>query len=130
MIVYVVAALLAGSGAGADLRHEFVECLKGVSTQAKTQKVGVEAFIDFARTNCANSEAPFKASLVNADVTHGMSRKESVSDAASQLNDYYSEWLDNYKADVGTTAPAKGAAAPGSAPPPASTAPASQPQKH
>jgi len=100
MIVLVAAAMLAGGGAGADLRHDFVECLKGASSQAKTQKVGIDGFIDFARTNCANAEAPFKSSLVNANVTHGMSRKESASDAASQLSDYYSEWLDNYKANA------------------------------
>lgn len=93
--------MLAGSGAGADLRHDFVQCLKGAASQAKTQKVGIDGFIDFARTNCANSEAPFKSSLVSANVTHGMSRKESASDAASQLSDYYAEWLENYKTDLG-----------------------------
>jgi hypothetical protein len=100
MIVFVAAMMLAGADAGADLRHEFVECLKGALTQAKSQKMGVDGFVTFAKTTCAASEAPFKASLVSANVSHGMSRKDSLSDAASQLSDYYSEWHDNYAAEL------------------------------
>lgn len=98
MIVFVAAMMLAGGDPG-DLRHDFVQCLKGALTQAKTQKMGVDGFVTFAKTTCAGSEAPFKASLVSANVSHGMSKRESLSDAESQLSDYYSEWHDNYAAD-------------------------------
>jgi hypothetical protein len=103
MIGLFVAAMLAG--AGADLRHDFSACLKQASTQALNQKVGVEGFIAFARSNCAAAQAPFEASLTTANVSHGMSKKSAASDAASQIDDYYSERLENYKVEVGPSTP-------------------------
>jgi hypothetical protein len=99
MIVFVAAMMLAGGDPG-DLRHDFVQCLKGALSQAKAQKMGVDGFVAFAKTTCAGSEAPFKASLVTANVSHGMSRRDSASDAESQLSDYYSEWHDNYASEL------------------------------
>jgi hypothetical protein len=113
MIVIAAALLLAGSDV--DLRHSFVSCLKSASTQASRQKIALDGFVDFARTTCAGTEEPFKASLVNANVQHGMSRKESASDASQQLNDYYKEWSDKYSADA---PPAAAASAKPVAPPP------------
>lgn len=98
MIIFAAAFLLAG--AGADLRHDFSDCLKQASTQARNQKVGVEGFVAFAKTNCAGSEAPFEASLTTANISHGMSKKSAASDAASQIDDYYSERLDSYKVEL------------------------------
>ena len=98
MIIFAAALML--GGAGADVRHDFSDCLKQASAQARNQKVGVEGFIAFAKTNCANAEAPFQASLVTANVSHGMSKKSAASDAASQIDDYYSERLDSYKIDM------------------------------
>ena len=98
MIIF--AAALLAAGAGADLRHDFADCLKQASAQARNQKVGVDGFVAFAKTNCAGSEAPFQASLVSANVSHGMSKKSAASDAASQIDDYYSERLDTYKAEA------------------------------
>ena len=73
MIIFATALMLAG--VGADLRHDFSDCLKQASAQARNQKVGVEGFVAFARTNCASAEAPFQASLVSTDVSHGMSKR-------------------------------------------------------
>ena len=100
MITILIAAMLGGAGAETELRNTFADCLKAAVQQAKTQKIAPDGYVAFARTACANSEAPFKAALINADVQHGMSHKDSVSDADSQLDDYFSEWLDHYKADV------------------------------
>jgi hypothetical protein len=123
MIIIAAALMLAGSDA--DLRHNFVSCLKNAATQAQRQKITVDGFVDFARTTCANAEEPFKATLVNANVQHGMSRKESASDASQQVNDYYSEWKGKYSDDAPAAAPAKAAAptpvpAPATVPTPAS----------
>ncbi len=118
MIFLAAAMMLAGGGA--DLRHDFVACLKTASVKAQTQKIAADGFVDFARTTCAGAADPFKAMLVDANIKHGMSRKESASDAESQLKDYYSEWHDKYAED----APAPAAVKP--AQPPAPT-PASQP---
>lgn len=110
MIVIAAALLLAG--ADADLRHDFVSCLKNASAQALQQKVAADGFVAFARTTCAGAEEPFKAALVSANAQHGMSRKDSASDASQQVSDYYAEWKDKYSAD------APPAAAPKAAPPP------------
>lgn len=107
MIGLFVAAMLAG--AGADLRHDFADCLKQASTRARNEKVGVEGFVAYAKTNCANAQSPFQSSLVSANVSHGMSKKAAASDAASQIDDYYSERLDSYKFDA-EPAPAAAAA--------------------
>lgn len=96
MMIVAVAAMLAGAGP-AEVRHSFAECLKQASTQAKLQKLAADGFVAFARTNCATAEAPFKSALVDLDVSHGMSRKEALADAAGQVDDYYSERLENYK---------------------------------
>jgi hypothetical protein len=106
MIGLVVAMLNAGAGGGADLRHAFVQCLKSAAAQAKAQKIGTDGFQAFAQTTCAASEAPFKASLVSANVSHGMSKRESAADAAAQVSDYYSQWDGNYAADAPVAAPA------------------------
>ena len=106
MIGLVVSMLIAGAGSGADLRHDFVQCLKTAAAQAKAQKIGTDGFQAFAQTTCAASEAPFKASLVSANVSHGMSKRESAADAAAQVSDYYSQWDGNYAADAPVAAPA------------------------
>ena len=104
MITIVVAAMLAMAGNGADTRHDFVQCLKQASTDAKSQKVAADGFVAFAKNACGTVEGPFRSTLVSADVSHGMSRKESDSDAASQIGDYYSERLDSYKFEVESAA--------------------------
>ena len=119
MIIFAAALMVAG--AGADLRHDFSDCLRQASTQALNQKVGVQGFVAFARTNCTSSEAPFEASLVSANVSHGMSKKSAASDAASQIDDYYSERLDTYKAEAEPEPSAP-------APPAAPVTPAAQPK--
>jgi hypothetical protein len=110
MIGFVVAAMLAG--AGADLRHDFSDCLKQASAQARNQKVGIDGFVAFVRSNCATAESPFQASLVSANVSHGMSKKAAANDAASQIDDYYSERLDNYKGEMEAETPPSAAASP------------------
>lgn len=103
MIVIAAAMLLAG--ADADLRHNFVSCLKNAAVQAEQQKIAANGFLAFARTACASAEEPFKASLVSTNAQHGMSKKDSASDASQQVSDYYSEWNDKYSADAPSAAP-------------------------
>ena len=97
-MIMLIAMMLAGSGA--DARHDFADCLKQADSKALTQKIDAEGFVTFARTNCANVEGPFQSSLISANVSHGMSKKAAASDAASQIGDYYSERLDNYKIEM------------------------------
>ncbi len=101
----VIAAAMLVAGGGADVRQTFVSCLKTAANQAQQQKIGADGFVAFARTQCANAEEPFKASLVSANVQHGMSRKESASDASQQITDYYSEWNAKYADNAPPAAP-------------------------
>jgi hypothetical protein len=121
MIVIAAAMLLAG--ADADLRHNFVSCLKNAATQAQQQKVAADGFVAFARTTCAGAEEPFKASLVSANAQHGMSRKDSASDASQQVSDYYTEWHDKYSADAPAASAAPKPLAPAPTPASAPTEP-------
>jgi hypothetical protein len=119
MIGIVVAMMVAGSGA--DSRHDFAECLKQADSKAQAQKIGADGFVAFAQSACASAEGPFEASLVNSNVSHGMSKKAAATDAALQVSDYYSERLDNYKVEL-QPLPAQAAAAP-----PPTTTPAPTP---
>jgi hypothetical protein len=119
MIVIAAAMLLAGSDV--DLRHTFVACLKTAASEAQHRKIGADGFAAFARTTCAAAQEPFEAALVNANAKHGMSRKDSASDASQQVSDYYKEWTDKYSSDL---PPAAQAAAKPSTPAPT---PASEP---
>ena len=105
MIGIVMSMLLAG--AGADLRHDFADCLKQADTKAQSQKVAVEGFVAFAKTTCASAQAPFESSLTTTNVSHGMSKKAAASDAADQIDSYYSERLENYKIEIEPLPPAK-----------------------
>jgi len=100
MIVLAAALMLAGPDSSADLRHDFVECLKGAVGKAKEQKIAADGFVAFAHTTCAGSEEPFRSALASANLSHGMSRKDSTADANSQVSDYYSEWHDNYAGET------------------------------
>ena len=120
MIVIAAALLLAGGGD--DFRTSFVSCLKTASTEASRKKLAADGFIDFARTSCAGTEESFKASLITANVAHGMSRKDSASDASGQLSDNYKEWSDKYSAEA--PPPAAAAAKPVAPPPTPAGAPA------
>ena len=105
MIGLVLTMLIAGSGA--DLRHDFAECLKLADTKAQNQKIAAEGFVDFARTTCSTAAGPFEASLTTANVKNGMSKKAAAADAAGQIKDYYSERLDNYNIELEPLPPDK-----------------------
>jgi len=105
MIGIFVTLLLAG--AGADLRHDFADCLKQADSKAQTQKLAAEGFIAFAKTTCAGSQAPFESSLTSANISHGMSKKAAATDAADQIDSYYTERLENYKIELQPLPPEK-----------------------
>lgn len=126
MIMIAVAAMLAGADPGAEPIHNFIQCLRQAVSDAKSQKVAPDGFVAFARQHCASAEAPYKSSVISADVQHGMSHKEAISDAASLADSYYSERLDDYKVGYKPPEQATATAAPAVATPPPT--PAAQPK--
>lgn len=105
MIGLVVTMLMAGSGA--DLRHDFAECLNLAGAKAQNQKIAADGFVDFARAACSTAAAPFESALTNTNVKNGMSKKAAAADAAGQIKDYYSERLENYKIELQPLPPEK-----------------------
>lgn len=97
MMILGLAAFAAAAQSQADLRVTFIECLKSAMTQAKAQKVTLDGYVDFARSNCSQSLDPFRASLVKSNVSHGMSRKAADADADMLVKDYLDEYRDRYK---------------------------------
>lgn len=97
MIAIAMAAMLAGADPGGGLLHDFVDCLRKASSQASSQKTTPDGLVAFMKGQCASAESSYRASLVNADVQHGMSHKAATSDAESILKSYYDEKLDDYK---------------------------------
>jgi len=100
MMILSVAAFVAAMQSQGDLRLSFVECLKTAMSQAKTQSVAADGYVDFARARCSQSLDPFKASLVKANVSHGMSRKEAAADADMLVKDYLDEYRDRYQFQI------------------------------
>ena len=98
MITILIAGMVAGADPSATYIRNFMQCLHDVDSDARSQKLAPEAFDAFARQHCASVEAPYKASVVTEDVSHGMSHKAAISDAASVIDSYYSERRDGYQA--------------------------------
>ena len=96
MIVIAAAMLFVAADQG-SLRRSFAECLKQANSEAKAQNLVPDGFVAFARTKCTGVADPFQSSLTSANVSHGMSKKAAASDAATQIDDYYSERLENYR---------------------------------
>lgn len=92
----VAAALMAGSGSG-DLRHEYSSCLNDAVGTAKTAKVEIDGFKDYARKTCATVEDGFKTTLVSFDVKNGMSKTAASKDADVQLDDYVFTAQERYR---------------------------------
>ena len=105
MITIVIAALLGGADASAATIHNFIQCLRQTESEAKSQNVPPDGFVAFARQHCGSAEAPYKSALTSDDVQHGMSHKAAESDAASVINGYYSDRLDDYKVGYKPAAP-------------------------
>ena len=99
MILIAAALMLAGGDQGA-LRQSFSACLKQANSEAKAQNLVADGFVAFARGKCSGVAEPFQSSLTSANVSHGMSKKAAASDAATQIDDYYTERLENYKIEI------------------------------
>jgi hypothetical protein len=62
-------------------------CIKEASTQAKTDKVAVDAFLAFAKGRCTAQEQSFTAAIWAIDSKNKVSKKQSAEDAAFQIED-------------------------------------------
>lgn len=91
MIVTIMSSVLAlaavQSAATNSARDGLRTCIREASTQAKTDKVAVDAFLAFAKGRCATQEQSFTAAIWAFDAKNKISKKQSAEDAALQIND-------------------------------------------
>lgn len=116
--VIMLAAVQTAAANGA--RDTLRTCVKSAMTQAKNDKLTVDAFKTFARTQCANQEASFTAAVWAFDSKNKVSKKQSADDAQLQIEDIVASASDRYEAETKSAAP-KPAPSPTPAPTPAAT---------
>ena len=85
-------------------RKAFTQCLREAVDKAASQKVPATGFEAFVRTNCDASASSLKSAMIAFDVKNKVSRKQAMSDAQLQVDDYYVGALDRYKSRVETVA--------------------------
>jgi hypothetical protein len=111
------AILLAGLQAGINApRAAFTDCLKEASKKATAEKVPVDGFGAYLKTNCSSQSDAFKAASVKFDVKNGISRKEAASAADDMIGGWLESSVENYSFRMAEEGPApKQAAAPAQA---------------
>ena len=114
--VIAVAAVQTAAANGA--RDTLRTCVKSAMAQAKTDKLTVDAFKAFARSQCASQEANFAAAMWAFDSKNKVSKKQSAEDAELQIEDIVASASDRYEFETKAPAPK---AAPAPPPTPAAT---------
>lgn len=83
----ILALAAVQSAATNSARDGLRTCIKEASTQAKTDKVAVDAFLAFAKGRCTAQEEGFTAAMWAFDAKNKVSKKQSAEDAALQIED-------------------------------------------
>jgi hypothetical protein len=108
--VIVLAAVQTAAANGA--RDTLRTCVKTSMTQAKSDKLTVDAFKAFAMSQCSTQAAGFTAAMWAFDSKNKVSKKQSAEDAQLQIEDIVASASDRYEFETKD-------AAPKAAPPPA-----------
>lgn len=75
-------------------------CIKTAAQQAKADKLAPAALADFVHQQCATSEASLKSALWAMDSKNKVSRKQSESDAAMQIDDFVAMAVERYEMET------------------------------
>ena len=99
MIELVIALGLAGQGPVAPVapRKNFGNCLNKVVQSKVGDKLAEDAFKAAAKAACANEENAFRTAWVTYEVGMKTKRADAEQNAASQIDDYFANAVDNYK---------------------------------
>lgn len=92
-------------------RQAFWACAKVQKSKAMDEKVAGDSYEAYLRKACSSELGSLQAAIAAVDIKNGMTRKAADSDAASSINDYVSDPVDNYKTDFAAMSPPKPAAA-------------------
>ena len=90
LIASAIQLAMVQSAAADSARAALRTCIKQAAEQAKTQKLPIGGFADFAHQQCADQESKFKAAVWAFDSKNKVSRKQSEEDAQLQIDDFVS----------------------------------------
>jgi hypothetical protein len=88
------------SAATNSARDAFRNCIKEAAAQAKTNKVGADAFEGFAKTHCTAQQANFIAAMWSFDAKNKVSKKQSQADADLQIEDMLVSASEKYAFEI------------------------------
>jgi hypothetical protein len=111
------------SAAANSARDALRACVKNSMSQAKTDKLTVDAFKTFARSHCSTQEQGFTAAIWAFDAKNKVSKRQSAEDAQLQIEDIIASASDRYEFETKSAVPK-----PTPAPTPAAT-PAATPKQ-
>jgi hypothetical protein len=104
MIGLIVASAIyaaAFQSSGADsARTTLRTCLHSAVEEAKKQKLAAGGFANFAHQQCAAQETNFKSAMWAFDSRNKVSKKQSESDAAVQIDDFVASATDRYSMET------------------------------
>lgn len=99
-IVSILALVAVQNAATNGARDGLRTCIREASTQAKTDKVAVEAFLAFAKGRCTAQEQSFTAAVWAFDSKNKVSKKQSAEDAAFQIEDMLTVATERYEMET------------------------------
>lgn len=99
MIASAIQAAMLQTAAADGARSALRSCIKAAAVEASGRKLGADAFANFIHQKCASEESSFKSAVWSFDSKNKVSRKQSETDAAFQIDDFVSAAAERYAAD-------------------------------
>jgi hypothetical protein len=97
MVASAILAAAFQSAAADNARTALRTCIKTAATDAKTQKIGVDAFPAFVRDKCTVQATTFKSAVWAFDSKNKVSKKQSESDVNLQIDDFVTAAEERYQ---------------------------------
>lgn len=95
-IALVLAATAAPADAVPKARKAYASCLSTYTNDATTRKMARDTFLAGLKSKCADKEAAFRAALIAADRTDGMSDQDAQEDADDQVAEYMEKMTSDF----------------------------------
>lgn len=100
MVASAILAAAFQSTAADGARSALRTCIKQATADAKSQKVGNDAFVAFVRDKCQTQTSSFKSAVWAFDSKNKVSKKQSESDSELQVEDFVASAADRYAAEA------------------------------
>ena len=100
MVASAILAAAFQSSAADNARSALRTCIKTAATDAKSQKIAVDAFPAFVRDKCSAQATSFKSAVWAFDSKNKVSRKQSESDADLQIDDFVTAAEERYEMET------------------------------